>query len=103
MNYDRKLRERRFEVGEKDLWLRPNVAKLENVWHEPYMVVNKLEEWHYYTLERDAKCRCVMANQLRRYHKNDAESDIRFGHTRSVPKNKDVSKIQPPLPDAERQ
>jgi hypothetical protein len=59
--YDRKLRERSFEVGEQVLWLRVNVAKLENVWQGPYVVVNKQEEWYYYTLERDGKRRRTTA------------------------------------------
>jgi hypothetical protein len=98
---DRKLRERSFEVGEKVLWLRPNVAKLENVWQGPYVVVNKEEEWHYFTLEKDGKHRRATANQQRQYHENEVESDIRFGHTRSVPENEDESDVQPPLPGAE--
>jgi hypothetical protein len=65
------------------------------------VVVNKQEEWHYYTLKRDVKHQHATANQRRQYHENETESDIQFGHMGSVPENEDESDVYPPLPDPE--
>jgi hypothetical protein len=99
--YDRKLRGRSFKVREQVLWLRPNVAKLENVWQEPYVVVNKQEEWYYYTLERNGKRRRATANQLRPYYESRIESNIQFGQTRDELENEVETDGQSPPPDAE--
>jgi hypothetical protein len=80
----------------------PNVAKLENVWQGPYVVVNKQEEWHYCTLERNGKRRRSTAKQLRRYHKNEVESDVRFGRMRDVPENSELDVQAPPPRRRER-
>jgi hypothetical protein len=71
--YNRKLREKSFEVGEQ---------VLDNVWQGPYVVVNKQEEWYYYTLERNGKRHCATANQLRPYYESRVGSNIQFGQTR---------------------
>ena len=33
--YDRRIKARMFEIGDKVLWLRPRVRKMENVWKGP--------------------------------------------------------------------
>eukprot|EP00919_Chromeraceae_sp_WS-2016_P028986 GHVR01068781.1.p1 GENE.GHVR01068781.1~~GHVR01068781.1.p1 ORF type:complete len:174 (+),score=2.94 GHVR01068781.1:2-523(+) len=79
--YDRRIKSRTFEIGDKVLWLRPRVRKLENVWKGPYVVINKLPERNYYTIERDGVSRRATAEQLRSYH--DSEVNPR---AREIPK-----------------
>ena len=75
--YDRRIKPREFSVGDKVLWLRPRVKKLENVWQGPYEVKNKLPERHYYTIGREGKTRRATAEQLRPYH---TAEDLSDGH-----------------------
>jgi hypothetical protein len=51
---------------------------MDNVWQGPYVVVNKAEEWHYYTIERDGIQRRATASQLRRYYSGGVGRDIHF-------------------------
>jgi hypothetical protein len=51
---------------------------MDNVWQGPYVVVNKAEEWHYYTIKRDGIQRGATASQLRRYYSGGVGRDIRF-------------------------
>jgi hypothetical protein len=76
--FDARLKQRKFEVGDLVLWLKPHKVKMDNVWQGPYVVVNKAEEWHYYTIERDGVQRRATASQLRRYYSGDVGRDIRF-------------------------
>ena len=75
--YDRRIKARNFEIGDKVLWLRPRVRKLENVWKGPYVVKNKLPERNYYTIERDGVSRRATADQLRSYHDSQANLGAR--------------------------
>jgi hypothetical protein len=44
--FDAHLKQRKFEVGDLVLWLKPHKVKMDNAWQGPYVVVNKAEEWH---------------------------------------------------------
>eukprot|EP00919_Chromeraceae_sp_WS-2016_P059660 GHVR01141751.1.p1 GENE.GHVR01141751.1~~GHVR01141751.1.p1 ORF type:complete len:257 (-),score=10.35 GHVR01141751.1:64-834(-) len=79
--YDRRIKARRFEIGDLVVWLRPRVKKLENVWQGPYVVKNRLLERNYYTIERDGISRRATAEQLRQYDVSEATA----GNSRSIP------------------
>jgi hypothetical protein len=51
---------------------------MDNVWQGPHVVVNKVDEWHYYTIERDGIQRRTTASQLRRYYSGGVGRDIHF-------------------------
>jgi hypothetical protein len=75
--FDRRINKRMFEVGELILWLHPQRTKLPNVWQGPYEVVDKANEWHHYTIEREGKRRRATASQLKKFHPSEIGGDIR--------------------------